>query len=120
PVMDGYEATRRIKSLANGEKTVIIALTASAFEHERSKALDAGCDDYVSKPVRESTIFGKLAQHLGIQFIYEEQPGAAKTADEVELTPTMLASLPADWLSGLQQAAEVGDAETVNEIIVRI
>ncbi len=120
PVMDGCEATRRIKASAGGDNTIVIALTASAFEHDRDKALAAGCDDYVPKPVRESTIFEKIAQHLGIRFLYEGQPGTSEASGELEPTPAMLASLPTEWLTGLQQAAEVGDAEMANALISKI
>jgi CheY-like chemotaxis protein len=117
PVMDGYEATRRIKSSVKGQTTVIIALTASAFEHEREIVLSAGCDDVVRKPVRESTIFAKIAEHLGIRFVYEEPQPAALLERAAELTPAALATLPAEWLAGLQQAADEIDTETANAMI---
>jgi CheY-like chemotaxis protein len=72
PVMDGYEATKRIKADLKGQATAIVALTASAFEEERSVVLSAGCDDFVRKPFRESVIFEKMAQHLGVRYIYAE------------------------------------------------
>jgi CheY-like chemotaxis protein len=52
PVMDGYEATRRIKADPEGRKTVVVALTASAFAEDRQRVQAAGCDDFVSKPFR--------------------------------------------------------------------
>jgi CheY-like chemotaxis protein len=121
PVMDGYEATRSIKSTIKGQATVIIALTASAFEHERDIVLSAGCDDFVRKPVRESTIFDKITEHLGVQFIYEEwQPARVEPDEQVELTPSTLAMLPSDWVESLRQAAEEIDLEAANATIERI
>ena len=58
PIMDGYEATRQIKAHPSGKKPIIIALTATAFEEERGKILDVGCDDFVRKPFKEEDIFG--------------------------------------------------------------
>ena len=78
PVLDGYEATRRIKASLRGQATVIIALTASAFEHEQEIVRAAGCDDVVRKPVREATIFAKIAEHLGIRFVYEDPPACRR------------------------------------------
>lgn len=53
PVMDGYTATQQIKSILGGENTIIIALTASAFQEERGMILSIGCDDLICKPFSE-------------------------------------------------------------------
>jgi len=61
PVMDGYEASRAIRDLETaGRKTLIIALTAHAFQEERDKCLDAGMDDHVGKPIRLETLVAAL------------------------------------------------------------
>jgi signal transduction histidine kinase/CheY-like chemotaxis protein len=70
PVMDGLEATRRIKETAAGKGTVIAALTAHALEKERATILAAGCDDFVRKPFREEDIFDAMARYLGLTYIY--------------------------------------------------
>ena len=70
PVMDGYEATKRIKSTTKGQATVVVALTASVFEEQRTVVLSAGCDDFVRKPFRDKDIFDVLHRHLGVRFLY--------------------------------------------------
>ena len=75
PVMDGYEATRLIK--AKGQSPIIIALSASAFEEDRAMILSVGCDDFVSKPFRQEIIVEKLAQHLGVRYVYAEAEAEA-------------------------------------------
>ncbi len=65
PQMDGWTATRHIKAKPELKHIKIIALTAHAMVGDREKALDAGCDDYVSKPIDLRELAGKLAQHLG-------------------------------------------------------
>jgi two-component system sensor histidine kinase/response regulator len=72
PVMDGYEATKRIKSTLQGQATVIIALTASAFEEDRHLVLSAGCNDFLRKPFREEVLWEKMAHHLGVRYLYGE------------------------------------------------
>jgi GAF domain-containing protein/CheY-like chemotaxis protein len=120
PVMDGYEATRRIKARVGGQATVIIALTASAFEHEQEIVRAAGCDDVVRKPVREATIFAKIAEHLGIRFIYEDPQPSAVAERAAELRPADLAALPAEWLAALRQAADEVDTALADAAITRI
>ncbi|MBD2325434.1 response regulator [Alkalinema sp. FACHB-956] len=106
PVMDGYEAAQRIKGHIRGQATVVIALTASAFEDDRSLILDIGCDDFVRKPFREEVIVEKLEKHLGVRFIYADMsvdldPLALPT---IRLASDALDSLPSAWKSQFQQA----------------
>ncbi len=70
PVMDGREATRRIRELEHGAggRTVIVALTASAFEHEQSDILASGADELVVKPFEVEAIFAVLARTLGVRY----------------------------------------------------
>src|SRR5262245_19196849 len=65
-MMDGWEATRRIKANADTAGIPIIALTASAFESDRRKSLAAGCCDFDTKPVDLVRLLGKIEQSLGI------------------------------------------------------
>jgi two-component system sensor histidine kinase/response regulator len=82
PVMDGYEATRRIKATVKGQATVIIAVTASALEEDRAVILSEGCDDYIRKPFREQEIFDSMEKHLGVQFVYEQPSIEADTTSQ--------------------------------------
>jgi CheY-like chemotaxis protein len=60
PVIDGWEATRRIKATSELRKIPIIALTAHAMATDRDKALEAGCDDYDTKPIELQRLLGKI------------------------------------------------------------
>lgn len=65
PVIDGYEATRRIKANDLVKHIPIIGLSAHAMAGDAEKALNAGCDDYMTKPVNDDLLFQKLKQFLG-------------------------------------------------------
>ena len=69
PIMDGYDATKQIKSTPKGNRTKIIALTASVLEEEKAVILAAGCDDFVRKPFRDSNIFEAIKKNLGVEYI---------------------------------------------------
>jgi two-component system cell cycle response regulator DivK len=64
PQMDGLTATRRIKATPELQHIPIIALTAHAMVGDRERALDAGCDDYVSKPIDLRELANKLTRYL--------------------------------------------------------
>jgi two-component system, cell cycle response regulator DivK len=64
PVIDGWEATRRIKANQSVRDTPIIALTAHAMRGDAERALNCGCDDYLSKPIDEELLFQKLTHFL--------------------------------------------------------
>lgn len=65
PVLDGWEATRRLKAAPETRAIPIIALTAHAMESDREKALQAGCDEYDSKPIEFPRLLEKIAALLG-------------------------------------------------------
>jgi CheY-like chemotaxis protein len=65
PVMDGWEATRQIKSNDDLKSVPIIALTAHAMKGDEEKAKAAGCNDYLPKPINDDELFAKLAKYLG-------------------------------------------------------
>ncbi len=121
PVMDGYEATSMIRSLPNGNEPVIIALTASAFEENRVMSLEAGAYDFVRKPFRNEEIFEKIAKHLDVRFIYEEESAAEPQAPASEhLSAADLAGLPSELVNALHQAAMQADSELVMQVVIEI
>jgi CheY-like chemotaxis protein len=64
PVVDGWEATRQLKTAAETQSIPVIALTAHAMTGDRDKALEAGCDDYDTKPVEVARLLAKIESLL--------------------------------------------------------
>jgi CheY-like chemotaxis protein len=125
PVLDGHKATQRIKATTKGQATVIIALTASAFEKERKVILSEGCDDFVRKPFRKEEIFDRLAEHLGVRFTYaeeavEETPDLEPDDAAALLTTDALEALTADQRVALHEAATQADSDRIFEIIAAL
>jgi len=137
PVMGGFEATREIRAREKkqgGEfsipnfRTVIIALTASAFEEKRAEALAAGFDDFIRKPFAREVIFEKMAGYLGVSYIYQNLPQMTKNArkfnvfsEELEaFLQENLAAMPLSWVANLEQAAKNLNEEGVQESIDQI
>ena len=128
PVMDGYEATKRIHQAAADKQSappVIIALTASAFDEDREAVFAAGCDDFVRRPFRESEIFNKMQEHLGVEYIYESNgpasaPGTPPCGLPAEAFKSAIARLPESTINELKTAIELSDMEHMGRVVAGI
>jgi len=121
PIMDGYEATLHIREHTKGQATAIVALTASVLEEERAVILDAGCDDFLRKPFKESDIFDLMHKHVGVNYVYEDSGEAAESEGDEETKLENLKSeitqLPGDLLTQLQEAVETADLSAILPLI---
>jgi PAS domain S-box-containing protein len=121
PEMDGLEATRRIKSTPQGKDTIVVGLTASAFEQDRQDILAQGCDDFLRKPFRAEEVFDVLAQHLGVRFVYEDLAPETPTATQPgQVVQPSLAAIPGEWLTELNRAASRLDSDIVLDLVEQI
>lgn len=118
PVMDGLEATRRIKATDTGAHARIVALTAHALEEERREILTAGCDDFIRKPYRDFEILDALTKHLGVQFIYEAEAVINPVAAPLDIAA--LVGLPHELLKKLEQALSKLDIGVTGRVIEEI
>jgi len=109
PVMNGLEATRRIRKSEAGAHTRIVALTAHALEEERREILEAGCDDFIRKPYRDTEIFEALAKHLSVRFLYVDEQALSVPAEDNELDMAQLKKIPPDLIEKLREAAVLLD-----------
>ncbi|MEH2160954.1 MAG: PAS domain S-box protein [Nostoc sp.] len=132
PIMDGYEATKIIKtteetSISNC-KTIIIALTANAFEEQREAMIQAGCDDYMNKPFREEQLLEKLSEYLDVQYIYQEDNYQIGNSKEqitksilklADLVP-ILSEMSPEWVQQVYTAAAQCSDDLILELIKQI
>ncbi|MDZ7760166.1 MAG: PAS domain S-box protein [Desulfovermiculus sp.] len=121
PVMDGYEATRRIKATEQGRTTPVIAVTASVFGDAEKEVLARGVDGYVRKPFRTEEVFAVLGKCLGLRYVYAETAGQAPEQAGVQpLTREDLAALPESLRQAMCQAVDEGDMAGLNALIAQI
>lgn len=122
PVLDGFQAVQKIRALPDGSNTKIIALSANAFVKTQELAMSKGFDDFVAKPFRETVIFEKMALHLGVRYIYQEESPRKSEQDEPaqQLTSESLSVLPRELIEKLYKAAACGDEQAVRLLIERI
>ncbi len=120
PVMNGYEATKEIKTSLKGQATVIIAITASVFEEQKPGILSVGCDDIIPKPFLEGVIFDKIAQYLGVSFIYEKTGRFESTDNYSNLKLSALSKLPDVLLEQLEASALALDDRSLYQAIAQI
>jgi signal transduction histidine kinase/DNA-binding response OmpR family regulator len=125
PVMDGHEATRRIKAAPGGKETVIVIMTASVLDEDRRKVRQSGADDFLAKPCREEVLLEKVRALLNISYDYEDTgesdsrpdvPARALWAERV----THVTQLPRELIEQLRDATSNGDKRLLNKLIARV
>ena len=123
PVMDGYKATKQIKSMPNGKSTIIIALTANVFDDKRQAVFAAGCDDFVGKPYLESDLFEKMAHYLNVEYIYKttkpKERVGADLPQNFQFTEAV-SDLPPVLITDLKNAVLLGEVSKISSTIEQI
>ena len=125
PVMNGYEATTKIRSNLKSKKTIIVALTASAFEEDKQLILSAGCDDFVRKPFQETQLLMIISKHLGVKYIYEQELTQKENINqhpsEITIDYSQIAAkismMPVEWVEKLHYAASIGSDDELVQMI---
>jgi CheY-like chemotaxis protein len=121
PVMDGLEATRRIKADPRGKDTVIAVLTAGAMDEDRRAVSQSGADDFLTKPCREDELLEKIRGLLNIDYDYEEmsQAGDPSLAG-LALSAERLGQLPRELVEELRNATIKGNKRLLDKVIFKV
>ncbi|NDJ22385.1 response regulator [Nostoc sp. B(2019)] len=102
PVMDGFEMMHHLRNLPEFKNLKVIISSASVFETDKQKSLDAGADDFLPKPVQASDLLEKLQLHLELNWIYEQ-----KSLDAIASSPDVKFSPDEGNSSSLSAAKEI-------------
>jgi hypothetical protein len=102
PVLDGFETTKEIhrwqeSSFVSGRYPVVIAMTANAMKEDQQMCLDAGMDDYLSKPVIKEKLAAALERWGSVIFREKETDALEQTASITDVTDVDSVDLPIDW-----------------------
>ena len=123
PEMSGYETIRRLRALPGGAAVKIISVSAAAFSDDRMEALNAGADDFLSKPVDDVELLEKIGRQMPVAYLYQE-PAGKDAADARKAHPPLVANdlraLPPDLRQQMQAALVIADFEQVNQFIAQI
>jgi signal transduction histidine kinase/ActR/RegA family two-component response regulator len=121
PVMDGLEATKRIRQLDGGEAVKIVAITASVFKDEADKVIAAGIDGLIRKPYHRDELLETLQRSLGVSLIHDQPATATTDPGPVRtLAPAAFAGLPENLCSELGEALVTLDVAQIGAVIARI
>ena len=120
PVMDGIEATRRIRRMEGGNSVKIVALTASVFREERDAVIACGMDDFLRKPYRPDEIYGCMAKYLAVRYEYAADAQRAEPPMELQRVKEMVGNLPDELRRNLRTALLTLRKEEINEALDRI
>ena len=111
PSLNGLEATRRIRKLPD-LKVVVIATSASVFDFDQQQSFQAGCNDFLPKPIRNQELLEKLRDYLGLSWVYEEiKNETLKIKNEGFLEPSaqVMVPPPVEEIAALFDLAMMGD-----------
>jgi len=120
PVMDGLEATRRIKASPGGKETAVVVLTASAMDDDRRTVFKSGADDFLAKPCGEDELLEKMRALLDIAYDYDEMSGVEGQDLAGALSAERLTQLPRELVEELRNATLSGNKKLLNELILKV
>ncbi len=122
PEMDGLEMTRRIRQISGLKTIKIIACSAKTFSGDRQDSLEAGCNDFLAKPVQRQALLDQLQQHLGLDWIYRPIAAneSAMTSVASQAQESQLITPPVEILQNLYDLARKGNLNGVAALATQL
>ncbi len=119
PVMDGIEATKKIRLLENGDSVKIIGVSAHVFEDEIEKILAAGMDDFIKKPFHFNTVYKCLQTHLNVKYLFHNNM-TTKQQTLAPLNAQLLGTINKELLWELKKNIENLDRNKLVDLVEKI
>ncbi|WP_295583657.1 PAS domain S-box protein [uncultured Lamprocystis sp.] len=124
PVLSGQEAIRQIKARMavrpDAVQSVVVGLSASAFDENRDQFLAGGCDDFARKPFQAENLFDILERHAGLRFVRAAAVRPAGTRLSTAALAARLAACPLDWQAALHQAVALGEFDRITSLVEQL
>ncbi|MEQ9236320.1 PAS domain S-box protein [Coleofasciculus sp. E2-BRE-01] len=116
PVMDGHQMTQELRQIPEFKTTPIIAISANAFANNRVESLEAGCTDFITKPIATADLLQKVQVYLNVSWVYQDKAETSNSYLESgdRVIPTQ------EELRVLYEAASMGDVAGVEEETMRL
>lgn len=124
PELDGTQATEIIRNMNGGKEVKIFAVTAHAFDSERSQFIDRGCDDCIIKPYQRRDLLNAIKQHLNLKFVYKtdsvssnliEQVSETSAVNEIDLG-LIASSITEEWINQLDENVMFGKFDNIKSM----
>jgi CheY-like chemotaxis protein len=126
PELDGHETTKQLRQLPMFQQTAIVMVSASAFNQDRDRSLEVGCNAFISKPVNPDTLFFTVRSLLNLEWIYEDRdrdlslskPFSKSEENKDEAIAPPLIAPSSCILEKLMQFARMGDILAIQDEVV--
>jgi signal transduction histidine kinase/response regulator RpfG family c-di-GMP phosphodiesterase len=119
PVMDGFEATRQMRQVSKLKDIPILAASASVFEYHRQESINAGCSDFIAKPIRSDELLDLISKHLHLTWVYEEKSATEENEAQQTIAPLLIGP-STEQASNLFDLAMMGDINGIMEEIEQL
>jgi signal transduction histidine kinase/CheY-like chemotaxis protein len=116
PIMDGFEMLRHLRQLSQFKTTPVIASSASVFEADQFKSVDAGANEFLPKPIEAETLLRLIQRYLELEWLYDTKVAQSAAAQPSEtLNPETLTPPTVEALQHFNHLVEMGDLDEIAE-----
>ncbi|MBD6614839.1 response regulator [Komarekiella sp. 'clone 1'] len=121
PIMDGFEMLRHLRQLSQFKDTAVIASSASVFEVDQFKSVDAGANEFLPKPIEAESLLQLIQRYLKLEWIYNNTTQYIATKANInKLNPETITAPPIEILQHLNQLVEMGNLDELVEIVEKL